>query len=142
MARISFTSLLTLLFVTVLAGCTNRNAPVGTSQQSEEQMRAETERAFAQEREADVVVFYDTARDLTVQRPEPEQRFASEDALLTHLTERQAPKRLLVVILSKRHEWSDPKQTLDGFWQACRRTGFERVIIQQGAGFGRPILHE
>jgi hypothetical protein len=142
MARISSISFLFALLATALCGCTHHADSGTTSHQSVEQRRSETERAFAQEREADVVVLYDTARELTVQRPEPEQRFASEDALLTHLTERQATKRLLVVILSKRHEWSNPKQTLDGFWQACRRTGFERVIIQQGAGFGRPILHE
>jgi hypothetical protein len=142
MARVSSISFLLALLATALCGCTHHADPGTTSEQSVEQIRSETERAFAQEREADVVVFYDTARELIVQRPEPEQRFASEDILLTHLTKRPAPKRLLVVILSKRHEWSDPKQTLDGFWQACRRTGFERVIIQQAAGDSRPILHE
>jgi len=45
-------------------------------------------------------------------------------------------------VLSKRHEWSDQKQTLEGFWQACKKTGFERVIIQQGTAFARSILHE
>ena len=103
---------------------------------------AETKRAFAQEREADVVVFYDTAKELQLQRPEQKQPFASEAALLAHLTERKDPKRLLVVVLSKRHEWSDPKQTLEGFWQACKKTGFERVVIQLAHSSMRPILHE
>jgi hypothetical protein len=142
MAHISSISFLSALLATAFCGCTPHADSETTSQQSVEQIRSETERAFAQEREADVVVFYDTARELAVQRPEPEQRFASEDALLTHLAERQATKRLLVVILSKRHEWSDPKQTLDGFWQVCKRAGFERVIIQQAAGGSRSILHE
>jgi hypothetical protein len=103
---------------------------------------AETKRAFAQEREADVVVFYDTAKELQLQRPEQKQPFTSEAALLEHLTQRTAQKHLLVVILSKRHEWSDPKQTLDGFWQACKKAGFERVIIQQAHSSSRPILRE
>lgn len=103
---------------------------------------AETKRAFALEREADVVVFYDTAKELRLERPAQKQPFVSEGALLARLTERKEPKRLLVVILSKRHEWSDPKQTLHGFWQACKKTGFERVVIQQSLAFGRPILQE
>lgn len=103
---------------------------------------AETKRAFALEREADVVVFYDTAKELRLERPAQKQPFVSEAALLARLTERKEPKRLLVVILSKRHEWSDPKQTLFGFWQACKQTGFERVVIQQSLAFGRPILQE
>ena len=142
MARIASISFISALLCLALSGCAHRTDTAMANQRSYEQMHAETERAFAQVREADVVVYYDTASDLTVQRPEPELHFASEDTLLTHLTECQTPKRLLVVILSKRHEFSDPKQTIDGFWQACRQTGFERVIIQQGATFGRPILHE
>ena len=85
---------------------------------------------------------YDTAKELLLERPQRKQPFASEAALLAHLTERKKPKRLLVVILSKRHEWSDPKQTLEGFWQACKKTGFERVVIQLAHSSMRPILHE
>ena len=103
---------------------------------------AEYERAYAQEREADVVVFYDTGKELDLQRPERKQPFGSEAALLAFLAERKEPKRLLVVVLSKRHDFSDPKQTLEGFWQACKKTGFQRVVIQQGRAFGRPILRE
>ena len=106
------------------------------------QREAETERAFAQEREADVVVFYDTAKELQLQRPEQKHPFTSEAALLAHLSQRKERKQLLVVILSKRHEFSDPKQTLDGFWQACKKAGFERVIIQQAHSSSRPILRE
>jgi hypothetical protein len=103
---------------------------------------AETERAFAQEREADVMVFYDTAKELQLQRPEQKQLFTSETALLAHLSQRKERKQLLVVILSKRHEFSDPNQTLDGFWQACKKAGFERVIIQQAHSSSRPSLRE
>ena len=102
----------------------------------------ERARAFAQEREADVVVFYDTAERLRVYRPSHDEPLFSESALLAYLAERKESKGMLVVILSKRHEWSDPRQTLEGFWRACREAGFERVIVQQGQAFGRPILHE
>jgi hypothetical protein len=107
-----------------------------------EDYEAETKRAFAQEREADVVVFYDDANELRLWRPKRKQPFASEAELLAYLTERKEAKRLLVVILSKRHEYSDPKQTIDGFWRACRKSGFEQVVIQQAHSSGRPILRE
>jgi len=108
----------------------------------ESAFEAETKRAFEQERQADAVVFYDTGKEIHLERPKRKEAYSSEAALLAYLTERKEPKKLLVVILSKRHEFSDPKQTLDGFWKACKKTGFERVVIQQAAAFGRPILHE
>ena len=116
--------------------------PVGEVQGFESTFEAETKRAFEQERQADVVVFYDTDKEIHLERPKRKEVYGSEAALLAYFTERKEPKKLLVVILSKRHEYSDPKQTLDGFWKACKKTGFEQVVIQQAAAFGRPILHE
>lgn len=103
---------------------------------------AETARAFAQEREADVVVLYERSSRLFIKRPERQDSFAAEEAILAHLAALKTPKKLLVVVLGKGHGFADPKQTIDGFWQACKNAGFERVVIQQAHSSRRPILHE
>ncbi len=103
---------------------------------------AETQRAFEQERTAEVVAFYDSAKRIKLYKPDREQVFTSETAFLTYLAARKDPKKLLVVILSKWHEFTDPKQTTDGFWLACKKAGFEHVSIQAARAFGRPILRE
>ena len=103
---------------------------------------AETERAFAQERAADVVALYSDADRIILYRPERKEQFTTETAFLDYLKSRKEPKRLLVVILGKAHEFTDSKQTTDGFWQACRNTGFDRVVIQQAHSSMRPILRE
>jgi hypothetical protein len=134
--------LLSAFLASVPCGCASHSASGESSEQLGRERATESERAFDQERQADVVVFYDTASVLVVTRPAPERHFVSEASLLAHLTERKASKRLLVVILSKRHEWSEPRQTLEGFWEVCKRTGFKNVIIQQSRAWGRPILRE
>ena len=145
MTRLASISFHLAMLCLASSGCAHRTDNATADQKSDEQMQAESGRAWAQEREADVVVEYGTsmsATELRVQRPEREQPFASEDALLAYLTERRKPKELLVVVFGKIHKWSDPKQTLDGFWKACKKTGFKRVVIQQGRSNCRPILHE
>jgi hypothetical protein len=105
--------------------------------------RIEMERAYALEREADVVVYYDGSKRLYLQRPEQKEPFTSEAALLAHLSERQEGKHLIVVTLGKGHTYSDPQQTLSGFVQACKKAGFERVIVLQAiSGWGNPFLHD
>ena len=91
----------------------------------------ERERAFDQADAADVVALYSKANHIRLYRPEINDLFTSEAAFLDYLKARKEPKRLLVVILSKSHQFADPKQTTDGFWQACKNTGFERVSIQK-----------
>jgi hypothetical protein len=111
-------------------------------QRSATETEAANERAFEEERNADVVVLYDTAGELRLERPERREPFTTEADLLAFLTDRKERKHLLVVILGKRHEFTNPKQTLEGFWKMCKNTGFDRVVIQQGTAFGRLILHE
>ena len=91
----------------------------------------ERERAFDQEAAADVVAVYSRANHIRLYRPEINDLFTSEAAFLDYLKARKEPKRFLVVILSKTHQFADPKQTTDGFWQACKNTGFEHVSIQK-----------
>lgn len=108
-----------------------------------ETSNGETERAARYEREANVVVYYDTGKSIKLERPKNDQPFNAESHFLQYLTERKGAKRLLVVRLSKRHEWSDPNQTIDGFWKACQKTGFGKVVILEETGALRnPIVRE
>ncbi len=130
----SFTSILFIMAANLSA--------IAEPTEQQKQFQAETERAFAQEAKADVVVFYDTATTIQIQRPETKEPFPSENKFLQYLQNLKGPKDLLVVILSKRHKFTDSKQTVDGFWEACKKTGFKQVVIQLAHSSGRPILHE
>ncbi|MES2571373.1 MAG: hypothetical protein V4710_15135, partial [Verrucomicrobiota bacterium] len=111
-------------------------APIRTA------VEAETARAVVQWSEADAVVFYSTGKELWLERPERRQAFASESELLAYLAKGREPKQLLVITLGKSHTWSNPMQTLEGFWQECKNIGFKRVIIHGASAMGRSILHE
>lgn len=103
---------------------------------------AETIRGLEQVRRADVEVYYDTAKKLVIQQGSDKDRaFSSESELLAYVA-KQKKKDLLVVVLSKRHEFTNPKQTIDGFWADCKKTGFKQVVIQQAHSSKRPILRE
>jgi len=104
--------------------------------------KAAIQRAEAQTRDADVLAYY-VKGAIRVQRPKRKGSFLTEADFLKYLSDRNCGKKLLVVTLSKGHEFIDPKQTLDGFFGDCKKSGFERIIIHTETGTYRsPIIRE
>lgn len=100
----------------------------------------ETERAFAQERQADLVVFYRRSGEMRIEsisgKPVDDDSPADFPAIL----DRQRKKSLVVVIIEKQ-VWPEEELArhlafLNGYFLGH---GYRRVVIQQARGNGRPI---
>ncbi len=103
-----------------------------------EDFAAVTERAFEQERQADLVVFIHTPTDIDVRARDRHVRLTFEEfvARADGLTRE---RRLAVLIRGKRDAGPDVDE---GVERALRRAGFAKVVVQQAHSRGRPILRE
>lgn len=103
----------------------------------------ETERAFAQERQADLVVFYRRSGEMRIEsvsgKPVEDDSRTDFPAFL----DRPRKKSLVVVIIEKQ-TWSDEElaRHLAFLNHHFLSHGYRRVIIQQARGWGRPILSD
>ena len=104
--------------------------------------KLETERAFAQIRAADVLVSYESSTRISAFRDSTHTDFTSEALLLRYLESAKEPKGLLVVTLGKGQSFSEPGQTVEGFWKACKAVGFDLVVIHQAHSQRGIILYE
>lgn len=100
----------------------------------------ETERAFAQERQADLVVFYYGSGEMRIEAVSGRRVNDDSPADLPEFLERQKKKSLVVVIIEKQ-VWPEEELTrhlahLNSYFLGH---GYRRVVIQQARATGRPI---
>ncbi|RYD43869.1 MAG: hypothetical protein EOP83_31540 [Verrucomicrobiaceae bacterium] len=100
----------------------------------------QTERAFAQERQADLVVFYRGSGEMRIRSLSGKPVDDDSPADFPSFLDRQREKSLVVVIIEKQ-VWAEEEMArhlayLNNFFLGH---GYRRVVVQQARGNGRPI---
>ncbi len=100
----------------------------------------ETERAFAQERQADLVVFYRRSGEMRIESLSGKPVEDDTPVDFPGFLDRQAKKSLVVVIIEKQ-VWPEEEvaRHLAFINKFFLGHGYRRVVIQQARGNGRPI---
>lgn len=142
---------LCLLLVLAAGGCSHHSAP--SDHASEEELQAwvayekESQRAFEQERQADLVIEYNGVDEIWLIRPGQRPFLPATESSLGAAIARATPaRRLAVVIISKfvRHALSESqlRDKVDELEAIVKAKGFKRVVFQLYSGSGRPIYRE
>ncbi len=147
MTRIASNALLFTAFLLALSGCAHRPDTGTSSQQSFEQMQAETARAFELERRADVVIDYERSDSIWLWIPgQIEHVSATDQTLAAAIASATSKRELAVVIIGKpvRYEFPEPqlRAKVDAIETIVRAQGFTRVVFQLASATGRPIYRE
>lgn len=114
---------------------------------SDEYSDPETDRAFQQEKEADLVVGIGIHR-IWVSRPgKPTETALSEEYLVAALPFLDLKKKDLVVVVFDKTMIGDYygfrlKDVMDQLEKAFLENGFKKIVFQRFSAMGRPILRE
>jgi hypothetical protein len=140
-------ALLFCLLCLIATSCARRSAVVARGEQFDQEMRAETERAFELERRADLVIDYEWIDRIQLSEPRKRADVNATDETLSEAVASVTPKReLAVVIIGKpvRHAYEEPqlREKVDAIEAVVKAQGFRRVVFQLASAGGRPIYRE
>jgi hypothetical protein len=111
-----------------------------------EQEYTETERAFAMEREADVVINYELPKDIRIRTAGRQLAIMTTHNELGAAIAGATDKReFVVIIMGKRVRLLSGarfRSEVDEIEKILRAQGFKRMVFQLAAAMGRPIYRE
>jgi hypothetical protein len=135
-----------LVLLSLLPTCTSRAPDAGDAPApAQESREAETERAFEQERLADLVVWYYSPEEIVLRAGQQQVDLGSEGTFISVLARLDCGRRSAVVVMMKpTRVWPEDqfRAKVDELERLLRARGFQRVIFQLASAMGRPIYRE
>lgn len=140
-------SLAVAALVLGLVGCAHPGPVPLFPEMTAEEFQAMTERAFQMERQADLVIDFETPNELRLLLKEQSDAVSTtEQGLAVAIAKANSKKDLAVVTLGKRvrYQYDEPElgKKVDEIEGVLKAQGFKKIVFQLASASGRPIYRE